>query len=708
MNSVAKQHVSLPRLREDLQLLKGPIAFDGSPTWNIYDPVCNKYFRIGWSVFQLISRWSIGNARELLDRVKNETTAQVKEEDVENLISFLHSNSLTRDSASGSSTDYLAQYMATQTSWFVFLIKNYLFIRIPIFRPHRFLKKTMPLVEPLYTRTFVVSMIFIGLLGLYLVARQWESFISTFSYFFNMEGAIFYFSALVFIKIIHELGHAYTATRFGSKVASMGIALMVMLPVLYTDTTDAWRLNSRRQRLLIGAGGMFAELYLAVIFTFLWSFLPDGLIRSAAFIIATTSWIMSLVINLNILMRFDGYYILSDLLGVENLQSRSFALGQWKLRELLFDLGIVAPGNFPPLLGKKLIIYAWSVWIYRFFLFLGIALLVYHFFFKALGLLLFVVEILWFIVTPVMKEISVWKDLKIQIKESSRYRHTTVLCFILLSLFFIPWNTRISTPAILQATNKITVHSISSGVISEVFVKHGDDVKAGQPLLTLDSPSLRNDIARTQRQYDVTELRSQRRASNLDDMANMQVVFEQLQELRSRLNGLNEMKEELTIRAPIDGTIVDMQSNLHSGRWINTKLRLIDIAQLDSVVLDGVIEGKKLSQVQVNQSAVFIPNEPELDVLDARVMEIEDANIQIMDTLYFASTYGGDIAVREDKEKGLVPEESLYRIRFETLDVKYIVPRVVKGKMHIKGEPRSFAFRTYDLIATVLIRESGF
>ena len=90
MNSVAKQHVSLPRLREDLQLLKGPIAFDGSPTWNIYDPVCNKYFRIGWSVFQLISRWSIGNARELLDRVKNETTAQVKEEDVENLISFLH------------------------------------------------------------------------------------------------------------------------------------------------------------------------------------------------------------------------------------------------------------------------------------------------------------------------------------------------------------------------------------------------------------------------------------------------------------------------------------------------------------------------------------------------------------------------------------------------------------------------------------------
>ena len=184
---------------------------------------------------------------------------------------------------------------------------------------------------------------------------------------------------------MHELGHAFTATRYGSKVASMGVALMVMLPVLYSDTTDAWRLNSRRQRIHIGAAGMIVELYLAIIFTFLWSFLPDGVMRSAAFIIATTSWIMSLAINLNILMRFDGYYILSDLLAVENLQDRSFALGKWRLRELLFDMGMPAPGNFTPLLRRKLIIYAWSVWIYRFFLFLGIALLVLSFLFQVTG-----------------------------------------------------------------------------------------------------------------------------------------------------------------------------------------------------------------------------------------------------------------------------------------------------------------------------------
>ncbi len=708
MNTVVEQSIPLPKLREDLQLLKGPAAFDGSPSWNIYDPVSNKYFRIGWSVFQLISRWDIGNARELLDRVSNETTAKVDEGDLEKLITFLHANNLTRDPASGSSSDYVEQYKATKSKWYVWLVKNYLFVRIPIFRPRLFLKKTLPLVEFLYSKNFVVSMIIVGFIGLYLVARQWESFISTFSYFFNFEGAVFYFFALVFIKIIHELGHAYTATRFGSKVASMGIAMLVMLPVLYTDTTDAWRINSKRQRLLIGAAGMFAELYLAVIFTFLWSFLPDGMMRSAAFVIATTSWIMSLAINLNILMRFDGYYILSDLFEVENLQDRSFELGKWRLRELLFDLRLDPPGGFPPRKRRQLVIYAWSVWIYRFFLFLGIALLVYHYFFKVLGVLLFVIEIMWFIVTPIMKEISVWKNMKLQIRESQRYRFVTVICFVLLSLFFIPWNTRISTQAIMQATNKTAIYSISPGVITEVFVKEGSQVSAGQAILALDSPSLEDEIARAQREYEVTELRSQRRASNLDDLANMQVVLQQLQELRSRLAGLYEMKEELVVRSPIDGTLVDMQSNLHRGRWINSTLRLANIAQLDSVTLQGVIEGKKLSQIEVNQQAIFIPDEPELDIVEAIVLEIEDANVQVMETLYFASIYGGDVAVREDKEKGLVPEESQYRIKFDLMNVEEIIPRVVRGQVHIKGVPRSFAFRTYDLIATVLIRESGF
>ena len=184
-------------------------------------------------------------------------------------------------------------------------------------------------------------------------------------------------------------------------------------------------------------------------------------------------------------------------------------------------------------------------------------------------------------------------------------------------------------------------------------------------------------------------------------------MLEQLQELQSRMNGLYEMREELIVRAPIDGSIVDLDDKLHSGRWINAELQIAQVAHLGEFSLNGVIEGRKLSQVKLDQEAIFIPDEPEIDTIRATVKEIEDANIQVMDSLYLASTYGGPIAVRED-EDGLVPEDSLYRVKFEMLDEEVAIPRVVRGKMHIVGEPKSFAFRTYDLIATVLVRESGF
>ena len=221
-----------------------------------------------------------------------------------------------------------------------------------------------------------------GIMGLYIVGRQWDEFTSTFLYFFNLQGMGFYFLSLVAIKVLHELAHAYTVVRYGSKVPTMGVAFLVMFPLLYTDTSDTWRVRSARERMHVGAAGMIVELYIACIATFCWGFLPDGVLKSAAFILATTSWTMSLFINSNIFMRFDGYYIFSDLLGIQNLQKRSTEIGKWKLTEVLFNTGLKPPESLPKSMLRKLYIYAWGVWVYRLFLFIGIAVLVYYFFLK--------------------------------------------------------------------------------------------------------------------------------------------------------------------------------------------------------------------------------------------------------------------------------------------------------------------------------------
>ena len=189
------------------------------------------------------------------------------------------------------------------------------------------------------------------------------------------------------MKVIHEMGHALTAKRYGCRVPSMGIALLVLWPVLYTDVTETWKLVSRRQRLAVGLAGVTAELVFAVFATLAWSFLPDGPVRGAAFILATTSWIATLLLNLSPFMRFDGYFVLSDWLEMPNLHARAFAIARWWLRERLFGLGEPPPEELPPGRRRFLIVFSFATWFYRVTVFLGIAVLVYHFAIKALGIL---------------------------------------------------------------------------------------------------------------------------------------------------------------------------------------------------------------------------------------------------------------------------------------------------------------------------------
>ena len=384
----ARLESPLPALRDNITLLPGPTEPDGSPTWTVYDPVRHRYFRFGQAAFEFLARWGDRTAGSMLAEIARETTLVTSAEELKEFIRTLRSNCLLRCDDFQSIKMIADMALKAKPSWLIWLLHNYLFVRIPLFRPDRVLQHTLPWVRPLFGRRFMIIVLSLGALGLVLTMRQWDQFLNTFQHFFTLEGALAFALTLSGVKVCHELGHAWMAKRYGCRVPTMGIALMVLMPVLYTDVTDAWRIVPRRPRLLIGAAGMLTELALAMIATFLWSFLPDGPLRSAAFLVATTTWITSLAINLSPFMRFDGYYLLSDWLGVTNLQPRSFALARWHLRRMIFGFDDSAPEPFSQCDQVILIAYAWATWLYRLMLFAGIALLVYHFFIKVLGIFL--------------------------------------------------------------------------------------------------------------------------------------------------------------------------------------------------------------------------------------------------------------------------------------------------------------------------------
>jgi putative peptide zinc metalloprotease protein len=699
----------LPRIRNDLQLIEGPLDLDGSPSWIVIDPVRNKYFSIGWPSFQLLSRWSTGKAKALIEKIKSETTISADIEDVKKLTEFLFANSLTVDPPSGSSSDYAEQYAASKPNFLIWLVHNYLFIRIPIVRPTRFLRATLIYVEPLFSRTTASLVFLIGLIGLYIVGRQWEEFTHTFLYFFNLQGLAFYLLSLIFVKIMHELAHAYTAVRYGCNIPTMGVAFLVMFPMLYTDTSDTWRIKEPGSRMYVGGAGMLMELYIAAIATFCWGFLPDGIFKSAAFILATTSWILSLAINLNPFMRFDGYYILSDLLGVKNLQQRSFALGKWKLRETLFHLKLPPPEVLDKSLITKLVVYAWCVWIYRFFLFLGIALLVYHFFFKALGIILFIVEILWFIVLPITKELSWWWGLRKKIIKSGRFYLTLTVLILIGGLLVVPWNTYINIPAVQMGINAVTLYTPAPGYIAENNLEEGKPVNKDDVLLVLKSPELEYEISKTIKKLEILQTRVSRIAASIDELSRLQVVMQQIQEQESKLAGLKEQEQQLVIRAPISGIIQDLEESLHVNRWINQKLPVATVLDPSASRIIGMVPESVLSRIGLHRETKFIPDDPARPSIWAYVNEIEVANVRTMDIPILASEYGGRIPVRYDGSDEMVPENSVYRVRITVSPVEKAIPdQEITGVARITGEAQSILNRIYEKTAAILIRESGF
>ncbi|CUS36233.1 HlyD family efflux transporter periplasmic adaptor subunit [Candidatus Nitrospira nitrificans] len=702
------QEHKLPPLRSNLQFNRGTPTPDGVPTWTIVDPIRNRYFQIEWPVYQMIQRWNAGTIEKLHAAMARETTCRTTAEDVEDLVKFLYTNNLTEQSASGKHTDYQTQAQAGQHNWLMWLVHHYLFIKIPLVHPHNFLSATLPIVAPLYTATAGWTFGAIGLIGLILVGRQWDAFVSTFLYFFNWHGAILYGLSLGVIKVVHELGHAYTATRFGCRVPTMGVAFMVMMPVLYSDVSDSYRLTSKRKRLLIAAGGVIAELGLAAVAFFAWGFLPEGTARSIAFIVATTSLVMSLAVNLNPLMRFDGYYVLADGLGIPNLQDRAFVFGQWKLRTLLFDHQSAPPESVSARMRQTMVAYAWAIWLYRLILFTGIAVMVYHYFFKALGIILFLVEIVWFIAMPIAREMTEWWKNRTLYAASARTWGTVACASVVLVLTLVPLRTSISIPAVLHASSYATIFAPTPGRLRQVLVHDGQVVKAGDALVILENPSLEKEVHLAETKVEKWEYRLGRMAGYGQDRDQRQVIGESLRAVLAELTGLEAKRDNLILKAPITGIVRDRADSLTVGRWIDRKLPVAYLIDGTHVEIEGLVPVDELAYVEVGQPARFIPLDLTRPSIEARVTEIAEVDEREFTLPYLASIYGGDVPVRKDDKDRLRPEISVYRVRLQVDQAASPVEQATVGHVQIQGQPSSVARRVWDQTVSVLIRESGF
>ncbi len=698
----------IPYLRQDLEILRGNSREDGSPAWLLYDAIRNKYFTLGITAFRLIKNWKGGEDLKKFEKKINSQGIETNTEEIKSFISFLQLNNLIIQPI-GQGVPLLSKQKASlKKNWLLNLIHSYLFFKIPLFKPDEFLNKSISKVRKLGSKNFRNVIYLLGFIGIFLVIQQYESFVKTFMYFFTFNGLLLYLITLIFVKCLHELGHAFVAKHFGCRVSAIGIAFLVFFPFLYTDTTDAWRLRNHKERLLINFAGILTELHLALIATFAWAILPDGGLKSVAFFIATTSWISSLAINVSPFMRFDGYYVFADWLKAENLQPRSFALARWKVRETFFGLNHKPPEELNPSRRWIFISYAWLTWLYRFFLFIGIALLVYHLAFKVLGIILFIIEIYWFIMAPIVREIKQWWLLKSEIKFNKETKRLLIIIFSILILLLAPWKSSMKIPAVYVSEKYSKIYSPYSAQIKNILVQKDEIVKKGQPLIELYSPNLEDYINSTRRKLKLIKTKLNRLSDSAGNMDQYITFQQRLVSVQSELHGLLKIQNKMIIRAPFSGSIKDLD-NLSNGMWVSNKNELFGIVHYGTGKVKGFVKEEQIDRFKSNNTAVFIPNDGVHKKINLISRSLDFSSVGILPYLSLSSTHKGPIAVRLDVDKEFEnrPETAYYSANFRPVN-KTNIEFELPGYVHVDGYRYSPFLKMFKNIFSLLIRESGF
>ncbi|MCI0915927.1 HlyD family efflux transporter periplasmic adaptor subunit [Pseudomonas stutzeri] len=699
--------MSWPLLREELSLLPGPVLADGQPSWTLHDPTRNRFFSLDWLTFEILRRWSYADAETIVDSIAADSTLQPEPDDVEQVARFLRTNQLVQ-LLPGNAQQLAERATQGEGGRLKWLLHHYLFFRVPLLRPDAWLDRWLPVAERFRSRTFALLTLVALLLGLTLVARQWDVFTTSLVDTFTLSGLFAYGVALILVKLLHELGHAFTAKRFGCRVPTMGVAFLVLWPMAYTDTNETWRLTSRWQRLRVAAAGIVTELGIAAWATLAWGLLPGGELRSAAFVLATTSWIATLAVNASPFMRFDGYFILSDWLDLPNLHERSFALARWRLREWLFDLREPCPEHFTPARHRGLILFAWITWLYRLVVFFGIAVLVYHFAVKAIGIVLFAVEICWFILMPIRNEIREWKTRWPTIRSRRRGRVSLVVAALAIGLMLVPWPGRVTVSGVLRPAQVWPVHVPGPAMLEALPHREGDSVAEGEPIAQLASSTLA--VRREAAAAKVEQLRWLAASAGFgsESRARLQSAQEELATAQEELAGLDETLARYQPRALFSGQLHDIDPDLQPGQWLAEGERIALLVGDKGYVVETFLDEEAVKQIAVGDTAGFIADGGEGGRLELQVRHIDADATRVLPSGMLAAPAGGHVLVRQRRDQ-LIPEQGVYRVSLAVQDIPAtLADQSWRGTVVIEGRWEVPAARYLRSALAVLLREAGF
>lgn len=658
---VADRHAALrPHLEANRQLYRGEL-------WHvIQDPTNNQFFRLRPSAYDFVARLRLDRTIEQAwqeHRQANPDDA-AGQEDVIRLLAQLYSANLLHSDMVADSARLFERYRQRREREFKSRVLGIMFARIPLFDPDELLRRCEPVAKLVLSPVGALVWLAVLFAGGKVALDHAAELTQAGQNVLAPGNLLLLYTGFVVIKAIHEFGHAFMCRRFGGEVHTMGIMFMIFTPMPYVDVTSSWAFRSRWQRILVGAGGMIPELFVAALMMFVWANTGEGTLHRLAYNIMFVASVSTVLFNANPLMRYDGYYIFSDLINIPNLYTRAIQQLGFLFEKYAFGAAKSESPAHNPREAWWLTFYGIASPIYRTWVFAVIL-----FFLAGRYLLLGVImtavcAISWFVVPQIRLLRYLASSPRL---ERSRGRAIAVcagtLAVALLLLGLVPFPNHFRAPGIVEAAEYSVVANQASGFIAEVVVAPGAIVSGGQVLLRLQDPKLEFELAAARSEMAearALELRAMQRES-----IDLRPIRSRIEAIRKRLRRLDEIQQQLMVRARHDGRWVAPALREISGAWVLRGTPIGYVINEKEYYLSAVVpqaEASRLFEGQVQSAEVRLFGQADI-ALPVVAQKIIPANHDILPSAALGWRGGGELEVKTSDPSGRHAVEPFFESR---------------------------------------------
>ncbi|MBR0874891.1 PqqD family peptide modification chaperone [Bradyrhizobium tropiciagri] len=652
-----------PKLREHTSVCRH--RYRGSAWYIIQDHATGRVHRLSPAGYLIVAAM---DGVRTVDRLWLEACSTLEEEapsqgDVIQLLAQLNAHDLLQTDATPDPNALEERAArAGRTGW----LANALYplaIRVPLWHPDRFFERIQPLARWLFGVPGTLLWLVVVLPALVLAAQHWQELGADASYrILAADNLVPLALIYVVLKVLHEFGHGFAVKAFGGAVHELGLMILVFAPLPYVDASAAAGFRSKWQRALVGAAGMIVEVFFAALALYVWLAVEGGLVRALAFDAMVIAGVSTVIFNGNPLLRYDGYYILADLLEIPNLAQR--ATKYWGDLVDRYVFRTEGSRDFVATGAEKawLLLYAPAAFVYRQFVMLTIAVFVASQY-LAVGIAIAVWSLLTGVVRPIGK--ALWFVLASPRLQRNRARAVGTTCAALLAttlvLFWVPVPSYTTTEGVVWLPENAIVRAGADGFVRALTIAPGSSVTSGDTLVESEDPALATGVEILRAR--VTELEAKLASERFTDRVRAEITTTELEQARAELATAADRADRLIVRSRSNGTFAVMKAEDLAGRYLREGQQIGYVLATGSCIVRATISQADIDLVRhrLRRASVFLAERLDAPVPAEIVREVP-AGRDDLPSKALGSGGGGPVAVNPSDPHGTKTLQRVFQV----------------------------------------------